>query len=75
MPRFYFHIEDGETVCDREGQFFLDIEDARQAALRSAREMLAAGSLDGGDRIVIADENGNAIMAVPLAEAARATQH
>ena len=75
MPRFFFHLQDDETICDREGQFFLDVEEARQAAIRSARDMLAEevrrGELNLVDRILIADENGNAVLVVPFADAVR----
>ena len=72
MPRFYFHLEDGERIYGRERLFFNDVEEARQEALRSACELVADCGRDGIDRIVIADENGNPILAVPLGEALRA---
>ncbi|TFI58614.1 hypothetical protein E2493_09345 [Sphingomonas parva] len=67
MPRFYFHLEDGERIYGRERLFFNDVEEARAAALDAAREILAGDAGKAGDRIVIADENDNAIMAVPFA--------
>jgi hypothetical protein len=72
MPRFYFHLTENETVHDDEGQYFETVEEARQAAIRAAREMLAESILDGEidliDRIMIADENGNPVLVVPFAE-------
>jgi hypothetical protein len=75
MPRFYFHLTEKDSVRDDEGQYFETVEEARQAAIRSAREILAESIRDGEidliDRILIADENDNPILVVPFAEAVR----
>jgi hypothetical protein len=62
MPCFHLHIRDGFEVLDEEGQEFASLGDARQAAVASARDMMAAdirtGRLSLGDRIEITDGDG-----------------
>ena len=75
MPRFFFHLKDGITLCDEEGMTFATVEEARGEALRTAREIMAdeirSGSLTLVDRIEIADEGGNAVTVVTFADAVR----
>jgi uncharacterized protein DUF6894 len=75
VPRFFFHLKDGVTVCDEDGMSFATVDEARREAVRAAREIMAdevkRGSLTLIDRIEIADEFGNAVMAVPFADAMR----
>jgi hypothetical protein len=75
MPRFYFHLHDHRTIRDPEGQYFDSVEDARQEAIRTARGLAAAESKrtagDPADRILVADENGNAVLVVPFTDALR----
>ena len=75
MPRFYFHLKDGITLCDEEGMSFATVEEARTEALRAAREIMAdevrRGSLNLVDRIEIADEGGNPVTVVTFADAVR----
>ena len=75
MPRFFFHLKDGATLCDDEGMTFDTVEEARKEAVRAAREIMAdeirRGSLTLVDRIEIADEGGNAVTVVTFAEALR----
>lgn len=75
MPRFFFHLKDGVTLCDDEGMSFPTIDEARREAVRTAREIMAddvrRGDLDLVDRIEIADEGGNAVTVVTFADAAR----
>jgi uncharacterized protein YnzC (UPF0291/DUF896 family) len=75
MPRFFFNLKDGVTVCDEDGMTFATVEEARQEALRAARGIMAdevkRGSLTLVDKIEIVDESGNAVTVVTFAEAVR----
>ena len=75
MPRYYFHIRDGELVCDEHGVIFASDEEARREAIRAARDIMAEqvrqGTLSLSDRIEIADDSGKRIMMIPFAEAVR----
>jgi len=71
MSRFYFHVVEGaELLTDVEGAHLRDALEARQMAIRSAREILADAIRAGKNRIpeaiIIADEQGRAIETVPL---------
>jgi len=72
MGRFYFHVVEGaELLTDVEGAHLTDALEAREMAMRSAREILADAIRAGKNRIpeaiVIVDEQGRAIESVPLA--------
>jgi hypothetical protein len=73
MPRYYLHMRNERTVEDAEGLFFEDAEAARNEAIRSARDILAAevrqGRLSLKGSIEVADENGQPILTVPFREA------
>ena len=73
MPRFFFHIRDGESVDDPDGVYLPDARTARMEALRSARDIMAEdvrrGQLHLSSWIEVTDQNGEAIFAVPFAEA------
>jgi hypothetical protein len=72
MGRFYFHVVKGaELLTDEEGADLRDALEARQMAIRSARELLAEAIRHGKNKIpeafVITDDQGRAIETVPLA--------
>jgi hypothetical protein len=72
MGHFYFHVvESGELITDVEGAHLRDALEARQMAIRSARELLADAVRHGKNRIpeaiVVADEQGRAIETVRFA--------
>ena len=73
MPRFFFHIRDGDPVDDPDGMYLPDVRSARLEAVRNARDIMAEdvrrGRLRLSSCIEVADENGEAIFAVPFAEA------
>ena len=74
MGRFYFHLrKDGELQTDPEGTELGDISEARHEALLAAREILArairAGREDMPEAFVIADDAGQIVATVPLADA------
>ncbi|RFZ83824.1 hypothetical protein D0Y60_20895 [Shinella sp. WSJ-2] len=71
MPRFYFHIRDGDVhEIDPDGLEFASLEDAVVDARKAAREMLAekliANEHIDGQRFEIADETGNVVETVPF---------
>jgi hypothetical protein len=71
MRRFYFHLIKGtERVPDEEGEFLRDEFEARQVAVRSARELLANAIRHGKNLVpkvfVITDEQGQTIDTVPV---------
>ena len=72
MPRFFFHIRDGESVEDPDGMFLPDARTARLEAVRSARDIMAEdvrrGRLSLSSLIEVTDENGEPILAVPFSE-------
>ena len=72
MGRFYFHVVEGaELLTDVEGAHLRDALEARQMAIRAARELLADAIRGGKNRIpeafVIADEQGRAIETISFA--------
>ena len=73
MPRFFFHIRDGESIDDPDGIYLPDTRTARQEAVRSARDIMAEdvrrGRLPLSAWIEVTDENGEAIFALPFTEA------
>jgi hypothetical protein len=72
MTRYYFHIKDGaDLIKDPEGTELLTAEESQ--ALKSARELWAdaikSGRDLGADAVVVADEHGQTLTFVPMAEA------
>jgi hypothetical protein len=72
MGHFYFHVVAGaELLTDEEGADLRDALEARQMAIRSARELLADAIRHGKNKIpeafVITDEQGRTIETVPFA--------
>jgi hypothetical protein len=66
MPRYFFHVREGNTLNrDEEGQELPDAEAARQEAISTSREMLGEKLLHGGSlnhrTIEIADETGHVV--------------
>lgn len=71
MPRFYFHIRDGNfREIDPEGVEFASLEhavlDARKAAREILAEKLIADEPIDGQRFEIADESGEVVETVPF---------
>ena len=73
MPRYYINFQHGDQVAkDDEGQDLPGLEEARAAALVSAREILA-DNVKGGAKnplqaVIITDESGREIMTIPAKE-------
>lgn len=74
MPRFFFHIRDGdELIEDPDGTVLPDLEAARLEAIEGARAVLAAKVLAGkvidGQKFEITDESGNVLELMPFKSA------
>jgi hypothetical protein len=64
MPRYFFHLEDGERIRDQLGQELPD----DHAALRLAAEVAAALRRRGRIwRVVVTNEWGHEVTEVPVA--------
>jgi hypothetical protein len=66
MPRYYFHVREGQEISrDTEGQVLPNAEAARAEAINASREMLGEKLLHGGSlnhrQIEIADETGRVV--------------
>jgi hypothetical protein len=73
MARFYFHIQDGaDLIEDEEGVELLSADHAREVAVQSAREICSEAIKTGkelkADALVITDEAGKQLTAVPIME-------
>jgi hypothetical protein len=76
MPQYYFHVCNGNgLVEDEEGQELPDLETARNAAIRSARDiMVRNGMLDLSSFIEIEDEHHQLVDTLGFADAVDLTQ-
>jgi hypothetical protein len=75
MPRFYFHVRDGETgYLDNEGTELSDLDEAIREAHKDIRyiynEMLLPGAL-GSQVIDVVDEAGRTVATVAFADVLR----
>ena len=74
MARYFFHIKGGASLIeDEEGSEHETVEDARTAAVKSLREILAACVKSGADgpvvdAILVTDEFGQELVFLPVAE-------
>jgi hypothetical protein len=68
MPRFYFHLTDGKTVRDDEGEKCNSIEAARNYAVRVAKELGQGQSSEYVREhcICVTDETGKEVFRTPL---------
>lgn len=80
MPRFYLHVCNGSGfVQDEEGQELPDLDAARLAAIRSARDIMASdvqrGILDLSSFIEVEDEERRLVLSLSFQQAVDMTQH
>jgi hypothetical protein len=71
MPRFYFHVRRGAILeVDNEGVEFPTLEEARQEAIRAAREIIAdqliKGDVEAEQSFEITSEAGVLLHQVPF---------
>jgi len=75
MPRYFLHLRDfrGDLIMDEEGADFADLRAARDYAVVGMRELLADAIKSGAETpievIVVAEEDGGQLAAVPVAAA------
>jgi hypothetical protein len=65
--RFYFHLTDGRTFEDEDGERCSSLEAARAHAVRIAHELANEPELRGY-AVKVTDENGNQVARVPLVD-------
>jgi hypothetical protein len=73
MPKFFISFRNGgQTIQDEVGQDFPSLDDARDLALASARELVAdnikSNSPHPVEAVIITDENGKELMTIPARE-------
>ena len=70
MPKFFISFQNGDVVAkDDEGHECFGLEEAKEAALASAREILAdnikGNAKDPLRAVMIADESGQTLLTIP----------
>lgn len=71
MPRYFFHVREGQALSrDSEGQILPNVDAARGEAIAASREILGDKLLHGGSlntrQIEIADETGHVVDVVSI---------
>ena len=75
MPRYFFHLRDGDALlADHEGEELRDLEAVRGYAVESARELLSLAVLSGSagslnQQIEVLDEGGRTVLTVAVGHA------
>jgi hypothetical protein len=74
MPRFYIHFRNGDIIAkDDEGQDLPGLEEAREAAMVSAREILADNIKGKATNpllaVIVANESGETLITIPAKDA------
>lgn len=74
MPRFFFHVRDGDGLTeDPDGSEWPDLAAALTEALEAARDLLAeqvkAGTSPGEQHFEISDDAGRMLATVPFRDA------
>ena len=74
MPRYFFNVHNSiGFVEDEEGRDFADLDSARAAALKGAREIIAEDVADGcvdlRGRLDIVDATGAVVLTIAFSEA------
>jgi hypothetical protein len=72
MPRFYINFRTGDHVAvDDEGIDAPDLQDARNVAILSARELIGEAIKHGGeapDYVIVCDESGSNLLTLSIAD-------
>ena len=67
MPRYFFHVRDGEEAFDDEtGKVYLTCEAAKATAAQIARELAADDATYQGYHVCVIDEDGNKVARLPV---------
>jgi hypothetical protein len=71
MPRYFFNIvDDDRTIVDSQAVELADLDEVRQEAVTSARELISENVLRGGApdgrRFVVTDETGTVVAEIPF---------
>lgn len=72
MPRFYFHIRNGDAFEDQDpdGEILPGLQAARAEALQIARDFWEDWAhAEIGMAVEVVDEDGRTVLTVPFAEA------
>jgi hypothetical protein len=74
MPRYFFHIQNGtNTVRDREGVQLKNLDEVREEAMQSAREIMSKQALKGEApndcAFIVEDEEGKTVLTFPFKDA------
>jgi hypothetical protein len=81
MARYYCHIKQGEQLIqDPDGVELPDLDTARMEAIKGIRDVLAEGIKRGDDDafddvLVIANEAGQELLAIPFTDALPPRRH
>jgi hypothetical protein len=65
MPRYFFHLTNGVTLEDVDGENFEIVAEARGHAIKVAQELRREGSATGTS-ISVADEGGVIVFKTPI---------
>jgi hypothetical protein len=68
MARFFFHVKNGSTFKEKEGENYPNLETARAHAAKIASELAKETSYEGF-AVSVTDEQGNEVAYVPIGEA------
>jgi hypothetical protein len=76
MPRYFFHVRDGDELLtdDGDGEEHANLDAAREAALDGARDILSEAALSGKAaslraRVEVTDESGKTVLTIPVGHA------
>ncbi|WP_424139106.1 DUF6894 family protein [Roseomonas chloroacetimidivorans] len=71
MPRYFFHIQDSQSLADKEGTEIGGLKEAREEAVRLAGQMLRDGAQqfweDGKWRLDVASPAGVVLFTIVVA--------
>lgn len=75
MPQFFFHLYDDTVALDREGKQLPSTDEAREEAIKQAREMACAEVLEGhlglSHRIEVTDAYDGPVATVRFKDAVK----
>jgi hypothetical protein len=67
MPRFFFHVSNGDTIKDEQGDICESVEQAKRQAVTIARELGHANpDTNARKNVCVMDEQGNEVFRTPI---------